>query len=164
MHDHPLRERSGTALTETALRTVLAEYLDLLQHHIQPEVLMATILTADLETGFEGGFIWKEMDGLRDFMSQRDGFFDERHVVTDVLELETSGDNARARTRLEFELRRREAPAPTAVVYTGACYHRWNLRRADDRWRVWARIVERFADLNENAERLFATPEKGLGS
>jgi hypothetical protein len=33
---------------------------------------------------------------------------------------------------------------------------------APDRWRVAAQIVERFEDLNDNAERLFATPDEGL--
>jgi SnoaL-like domain len=162
MPDQPLRERSGTALTESALRTVLAEYLRLLQLHPEPEQLMAAILTEDFATGFEGGFIWEGIDGLRDFLSQRAGFFDERHVVTDVLDLETFGDEARARTRLEFRLRRWEAPARASDEFTGACFHRWTLRRADGRWRVAAQIVERFADLNDNSMRLFATPEEGL--
>ena len=40
--------------------------------------------------------------------------------------------------------------------------HTWRARHTDDRWRVDAQFVERFEDLNENASRLFATPEEGL--
>jgi hypothetical protein len=98
MNAQSLRERPGIALTETAVRTVLAEYLGVLERHVRPE----------------------------------------------------------------FLLRRREASAPTADVFTGACFHRWTLRRAHHRWRLRSQIVERFADLNEDSKRLFATPETGL--
>ena len=67
-----------------------------------------------------------------------------------------------ARTRLEFFLRRWEAPSPTSDEFTGSCFHHWTLRRAPDRWRIAAQIVERFENLNDNAERLFATPDEGL--
>jgi SnoaL-like domain len=150
-------------MTEQELRAVLTEYLTLLQRHPAAEEMMAAVLTDDFETGFEDGFMWKGIDGLRDFLSQRDGFFDERHVIKDVLQLQApSEDEVRARTRLEFFLRRWEAPSPASDEFTGSCFHHWRVRRAPDRWRVAAQIVERFEDLNENAERLFATPDDGL--
>jgi hypothetical protein len=125
--------------------------------------MMAAVLTDDFETGFVDGFTWKGIDGLRDFLSQRGGFFDESHQVKDVLEMsDVPDDEVQARTRLEFFLRRWEAPSPTSEEFTGSCYHRWRLRRAPDRWRVAAQMVERFENLNDNAERLFATPDEGL--
>jgi hypothetical protein len=127
-------------VTEDKLRGCLAEYLGLLQRHPSAEEMMSAILTDDFKTGFVGGFTWKGIDGLRDFLSQRKGFFDESHQVKDVL----------------------EAPSPTSDEFTGSCYHSWRLRRAPDRWRVAAQMVERFADLNDNAQRLFATPDEGL--
>ena len=150
-------------MTEQELRAVLDDYLTLLQRHPSAEEMMDAILTEDFETGFEGGFMWRGLEGLRDFLSQRAGFFDERHRLEDVLALAegTDGD-VRARTRLEFFLRRWEAPSPTSEEFTGFCSHRWRLRRAPDRWRVAAQIVEGFDGLNENAVRLFATPEEGL--
>jgi hypothetical protein len=36
------------------------------------------------------------------------------------------------------------------------------VRLVDGQWRVAAQMVERFEDLNENSQRLFATPEAGL--
>src|SRR5262249_1665111 len=106
---------------------------------------------------------WKGIDGLREFLSQREGFFDERHTIEDVLALEQPDwDEVRARTRLEFFLRRWEAPSPTSEEFTGQCFHCWRLRREPDRWRVAAQIVERFQDLNDNAQRLFGTPDEGL--
>jgi hypothetical protein len=150
-------------LTEHQLREVLADYLTLLQRHPSPEEMMEAILTDDFETGFEGGFTWKGIDGLRDFLSQRSGFFDEKHEVKDVLEMSHPADGqVEAHTRLEFFLRRWEAPSPTSEEFTGSCFHHWRLRREPDRWRVAAQIVERFADLNENSKRLFATPDEGL--
>jgi SnoaL-like domain len=150
-------------VTETELRDLLAEYLTLLQRHPSAEEFMDEILTEDFETGFEGGFLWKGLDGLRDFLSQRVGFFDEKHTIKDVLSLEEPGDGeVHAHTRLEFFLRRWEAPSPTSDEFTGSCFHHWALRRAPDRWRVAAQFVERFDDLNNNAERLFATPDEGL--
>jgi hypothetical protein len=111
----------------------------------------------------EDGVRWKGIEGLREFLSQRDGFFDEKHTVKDVLAMEeASGGEIRARTRLEFFLRRWEAPSPTSDEFTGSCIPHWRLRRAPDRWRVAAQIVERFEDLNDNSERLFATPDEGL--
>jgi hypothetical protein len=85
-------------LTEHQLREVLAEYLTLLQRHPSAEEMMEAILTDDFETGFEGGFTWRGIDGLRDFLSQRAGFFDEKHEVKDVLEMSESADGTR-RTR-----------------------------------------------------------------
>ena len=150
-------------MTEHELRELLAEYLTLLQRHPPAEEMMEKILTDGFETGFVGGFTWTGIDGLRDFLSQREGFFDENHQVKDVLEL-GAGPNGEvhARTRLEFFLRRWEAPSPTSEEFTGSCFHSWRLRQAPDRWRVAAQMVERFDDLNDNAERLFATPEEGL--
>jgi hypothetical protein len=150
-------------MTEQELRAVLAEYLTLLQRHPSADEMMAIILTEDFETGFEGGLIWHGIDGLRDFLSQRAGFFDEKHTVKDVLAFEQpQASEVRAHTRLEFFLRRWEDPSPTSEEFSGSCFHRWRLRREPDRWRVAAQIVERFTDLNDNAERLFATPDEGL--
>jgi hypothetical protein len=150
-------------VTEEELRELLAEYLSLLQRHPPAEEMMSAVLTDDFETGFVGGFTWKGPDGLRDFLSQRDGFFDESHVIREVLStLEPAEGEVEARTRLEFFLRRWESPSPTSDEFTGSCFHTWRLRRAQDRWRVAAQMVERFADLNDNAERLFATPDEGL--
>jgi hypothetical protein len=150
-------------MTEQQLRALLAEYLGLLQRHPTAEEMMAAVLTEDFETGFVGGKLWKGIDGLRDFLSQREGFFDEHHEVKDVLESDSpSPDEVHARTRLEFFLRRWEAPSPTSEEFTGSCFHTWRLRREPDRWRVAAQIVERFADLNDNSKRLFATPDEGL--
>jgi SnoaL-like domain len=150
-------------MTEPELRGLLAEYLGLLQRHQPAGVFMEAILTEDFETGFDGGFLWKGLDGLRDFLAQREGFFDERHTIKDVFALEKASDGeVRAHTRLEFILRRWEAPAPTSEEFTGSCFHHWRLRRAPDRWRMAAQIVERLEDLNDNAKRLFATPDVGL--
>jgi SnoaL-like domain len=150
-------------MTETELRELLSEYLTLLQRHPSAEEFMRAVLTQDFETGFEGGFTWKGLDGLRDFLSQREGFFDEKHTIKDVLAMEEPSDReVHARTRLEFFLRRWEAPSPTSEEFTGSCFHRWRLRQEPDRWRVSAQMVERFEDLNDNAERLFATPDEGL--
>jgi hypothetical protein len=66
------------------------------------------------------------------------------------------------RPRLHFFLRRWEAPAPVSEEFTGQCFHTWRVRLVDGQWRVAAQMVERFAELNESSERLFATPEEGL--
>ena len=90
-------------MTEHELRELLAEYLTLLQRHPSAEEMMEAILTDDFETGFEGGFSWKGIEGLRDFLSQRERFFDEQHQIKDVLELDERPEGeVHARTRLEF--------------------------------------------------------------
>ena len=92
-------------MTEQELRAVLAEYLTLLQRHKTAEGMMAAILTEDFKTGFESGFTSKGLDGLRDFLSQREGFFDAKHTIKEVLDLEEPSDGeVRAQTRLEFFL------------------------------------------------------------
>jgi hypothetical protein len=155
---------SGRPTPERVL-AVLADYLDALQRHPSAEEMMPRIVTEDFETGFVDGFRWRGLEGLRDFLAARDGFFDERHQVRDVLALAPrSDDEVDMRTRLEFFLRRWEAPSPTSEEFTGFCVHSWILRRGPDagRWRVAAQIVERFEDLNGNAALLFATPAEGL--
>ena len=156
MTDAPISERE--------IRDTLGGYLGLLQRHVSAEEMMSAILTDDFETGFVGGHMWKGMDGLRDFLSQREGFFDERHEVKDVLEMEPrSGEEVVVKTRLEFLLRRWEAPSPTSEEFTGWAFHTWVLRRSpDDGWRVAAQLVDGFDHLNDNASHLFSTPEEGL--
>jgi hypothetical protein len=124
--------------------------------------MMDRILTADFETGFVGGVAWRGLDGLRDFLSQRDGFFDEQHEIKELLERSDEGDTVSAHTSLRFFLRRWESPSPVSEEFTGDCYHQWRVRQEDGRWRVAAQIVERFDDLNDNAVRLFSTPDEGL--
>jgi hypothetical protein len=94
------------------------------------------------------------------FLAARAGFVDEQHDVDDVLEREDlpSGE-VRIKTRLSFSLRQ----PPGDELFTGTAFHTWLLRRDEaGRLRVAAQIVDGFADLNDNAERLFATPDQGL--
>jgi SnoaL-like protein len=100
---------------------------------------MELILTEDFETGFIDGHVWRGLDGLRDFLSQRDGFFDESHVIDQLLESHASEGEGEAHTRLHFFLRRWEAPAPVSEEFTGKCFHTWRIRLVDGRWRVAAR-------------------------
>jgi hypothetical protein len=164
--DETLASSGGRAgepvLSDAGLVEVLSGYLAVLQGHPDAEDMMARVLTPDFETGFVGGHLWRGIDGLRDFLSQREGFFDERHEIAEVLAREGDGDEVRARTRLRFFLRRWDEPSPVSEEFTGTCFHTWRVRRVDGQWRVAAQLVERFADLNDNAARLFSTPEEGL--
>jgi hypothetical protein len=63
---------SGAPLSEEQIRATLAAYLGLLQRHVSAEGMMSKILTDDFETGFVGGHMWKGLDGLRDFLSERE--------------------------------------------------------------------------------------------
>jgi SnoaL-like domain len=150
------------ALGDEELVALLQRYLTILQGHPSAEEMMSEILTEDFETGFIGGHVWHGLDGLRDFLSQREGFFDELHTIKELRERSDSDDGIEARTRLSFFLRRWEPPSPVSEEFTGTCFHTWRVREVDGEWRVAAQMVERFADLNENSERLFATPEEGL--
>lgn len=105
---------------------------------------MNEILTEDFETGFLGGQIRAGVDGLRDSLSQRDGFFDGKHTIDELLERTDTEGQIEARTRLHY------------------WFHTWRVREVGGSWRVAGQLVERFDDLNDNAERLFATPEEGL--
>jgi SnoaL-like domain len=150
------------ALTDDQLVELLQRYLTILQGHPSAEAMIDEVLTEDFETGFTGGHVWSGLDGLRDFLSQRGGFFDEKHVIDELLERRDLDGDTEAHTRLHFFLRRWESPSPVSEEFTGSCFHAWRVRRVDGGWRVAAQMVERFADLNENSERLFATPEEGL--
>jgi len=152
----------ASPLSDAELTEVLSGYLAVLQRHPGAEEMMDAVLTTDFETGFAGGHLWKGIDGLRDFLSQREGFFDERHEIDEVLANEGDDDAVQARTRLHFFLRRWDAPSPVSEEFTGTCFHTWRVRRVDGEWRVAAQVVERFDALNDNAARLFATPDEGL--
>jgi hypothetical protein len=150
------------ALTDDRLVELLQRYLTIPQGHPSAEAMMDEVLTEDFETGFIGGHVWRGLEGLRDFLSQREGFFDERHVIDELLERRDTDSDVEAHTRLHFFLRRWESPSPVSEEFTGSCIHAWRVRRLDGSGRVAAQMVERFADLNENSKRLFATPEEGL--
>src|SRR5262245_55706244 len=153
---------AADALSDDDLVALLQRYLTILQGHPGAEEMMAEVLTEDFETGFVGGHVWKGIEGLRDFLSQRDGFFDERHTIEKLLGRGEQDGDVGAETRLIFFLRRWESPSPVSEEFTGKCFHTWRAREVDGEWRVAPQRVERFADLNENSERLFATPEEGL--
>jgi hypothetical protein len=153
---------AAEALSDDDLVALLQRYLTMLQGHPGAEEMMAAVLTEDFETGFIGGHVWSGSEGLRDFLSQREGFFDERHTIKELLSRGEEGRDVEAHTRLEFFLRRWESPSPVSEEFTGSCFHTWRAREVDGEWRVAAQMVERFAHLNENSERLFATPEEGL--
>ena len=150
------------SLTDVELVDVLQRYLTILQRHPSAEEMMDETLTEDFQTGFIGGQVWKGIDGLRDFLSQRDGFFDENHTIEELLDRGEEDGDLSAETRLDFFLRSWKAPSPVSEEYTGKCLHRWRVREVDGKWRVAAQMVERFEDLNENSKGLFATPDEGL--
>lgn len=138
------------------MRAALQAYFAVLQSNPTAEEMRAVVTGS----GFAGGYKWRGPDGLRDFLAARAGFVDEQHDVDEVLEREDlpSGE-MRIKTRLKFSLRQ----PPGDELYTGTAFHTWLLRRdAAGRLRVAAQIVDGFADLNDNAERLFATPDQGL--
>lgn len=154
---------TSESLDEAGLRDTLDAYLSMLQTHPTADEMIGVVLTEDFQTGFAGGHLWEGREGLADFLSQREGFFDERHELKQIIEgRQTSSDEAEAKTRLEFFLRSWEAPAPRSTEYTGDALHSWRLRYAGDRWLVAAQIVDGFENLNDNAETLFATPDSGL--
>jgi hypothetical protein len=149
-------------LTDEQLVEVLQRYLTILQGHPSAEEMMGEILTEDFQTGFIGGQVWKGIDGLRDFLSQRDGFFDEKHTIKELLDRGEEDGDVTAKTKLDFFLRSWKPPSPVSEEYTGKCIHHWRAREVDRTWRVAAQMVERFEDLNDNSKRLFATPDEGL--
>ena len=152
----------SSALKDEELVEVLQRYLTILQGHPSAERMMEETLTDDFETGFVGGQIWKGPEGLKDFLSQRDGFFDEKHTIEELLDRGEADGDLTAETRLHFFLRSWTAPSPVSEEYTGRCFHSWRVRDVNGQWRVAAQMVERFDDLNENSKRLFATPDEGL--
>jgi hypothetical protein len=149
-------------LTDGQLVAILQRYLTILQRHPSAEAMMKEILTEDFETGFIDGQVWRGLEGLRDFLSQREGFFDEKHTIDELLDRSEAEGEIEARTRLHFFLRSWQPPSPVSEEFTGTCFHTWRVREVDGSWRVAAQMVERFADLNDNSARLFATPEQGL--
>src|SRR5262245_47249882 len=102
MTQHPVLEPSVV--------TAIEEYFRLLQAHASAEEMLAEVLTRDFRTGFVGGHMWDGPEGLREFLSARSVFFDESHELLQILEVGPEADGrVRARTRLRFFLRRREA-------------------------------------------------------
>jgi hypothetical protein len=146
--------------SDSELRAALQAYFRVLQSGPTADAMRRSVVTDDFETGFANGYRWQGRDGLRDFLAARAGVVDEQHDVDAVLEREDlpSGD-VRIKTRLRFSLRQ----PPGDDRFTGTAFHTWLLRRDDaGRLRVAAQIVDGFADLNDNARRLFATPDQGL--
>jgi len=149
-------------LPEADIQATLRRYFDLLQDHVSAEAMMDVVLTPDFETGFRGGKLWRGLDGLREFLAAREGFFDERHEVREILSTSEDGGDTIVSTRLRFFLRRWEPPSAHSEEFTGDALHTWRLRPGPDGVRVAAQIVDGFADLDENSKRLFSTPEEGL--
>jgi hypothetical protein len=150
----------GNQPSDSEVRAALRAYFAVLQSDPTAEEMRRTVVTDDFETGFVGGYMWRGPDGLRQFLAARAGFVDEQHDVDEVLEREDlpSGE-VRIKTRLEFSLRQPDSNE----LFTGTAFHTWLLRRDDaGRLRVAAQLVDGFADLNDNARRLFATPDQGL--
>jgi hypothetical protein len=150
----------GERPSDSEVRKALRAYFAVLQGDPTADEMRRTVVTDDFETGFVGGYMWRGPNGLRDFLAARAGFVDEQHDVDEVLQREDlpSGE-VRIKTRLRFSLRQPDSDE----LFTGTAFHTWLLRRDDaGRLRVAAQLVDGFADLNGNAQRLFATPDQGL--
>jgi hypothetical protein len=146
--------------TDDEIRAALRAYFAVLQNNPTAEEMRRSVVTDDFETGFAGGYMWQGPDGLREFLAARAGFVDEQHDVDEVLDREDlPNGEVRIKSRLEFSLRQ----PPGDELFTGSAFHTWQLRRDNTgRLRVAAQIVDGFANLNDNAQRLFATPDAGL--
>jgi hypothetical protein len=89
---------AAESLNEAGVREALDAYLSMLQTHPTADEMIGVVLTEDFETGFAGGHLWRGREGLADFLSQREGFFDERHELKEVIEWhQTSGGEPRPR-------------------------------------------------------------------
>jgi hypothetical protein len=160
----------GAAMTEPqifepAVLGTIERYFELLQAHAPAEEMIRRVLTADFETGFTGGYLWRGPDGLAAFLADRSVFFDESHEILQLMDItQPAPDTIVVRTRLRFFLRRREPQAAVSEEFTGQAFHTWRLRRQppDSDWRVAAQMVDGFAMLNDNAAALFAAPAEGL--
>jgi hypothetical protein len=149
----------GVQPSDSEVRAALQAYFRVLQSNPTAEEMRRSVVTDDFETGFAAGYKWQGPNGLRDFLAARAGFVDEQHDVDDVLAREDlSSSEVRIKTRLSFSLRQ----PPGDELFTGTAFHTWLLRNDGGRLRVAAQIVDGFADLNDNAKRLFATPDQGL--
>jgi hypothetical protein len=146
--------------TDDEVRAALRAYFAVLQSSPTAEQMRRTVVTDDFETGFAGGYMWRGPNGLRAFLAARAGFVDEQHDVDEVLDRQDlPNGEVRIKTRLEFSLRQ----PPGDELFTGMAFHTWLLRPDNTgRLRVAAQIVDGFANLNDNAKRLFATPDEGL--
>lgn len=145
-----------------ALYLAIDTYLSMLQRRPAAEELMAQILTEDFEVGIRGGDVLQGIEGLREHLLEREEFFDERNEVKAVLSVgyAPQGD-VEVTTRLDFFLRRWKAPAPTSDEFTGTAFHTWTIRSVGNRLRIAAQIADGFANLNDNARRLIASPVLG---
>ena len=146
--------------SDSEIRAALQAYFRVLQSNPSAEEMRESVVTDDSETGFAAGYRWQGLNGLRDFLAARAGFMDEQHDVDEVLErTDLPSGEVQIKTRLKFSLRQ----PPGDELFTGTAFHTWLLRRDDSgRLRVAAQIVDGFADLNGNAQRLFSTPDQGL--
>jgi hypothetical protein len=146
-----------------AVFTTIDTYLNAVAKHRTAEEMRATVLTEDFHVGFRGGYVWKGLDGLRKYLSQRDKVFDERLQLIQILSLvPLSGDDLEITTRLEFFFRRWTPPSPTSEEFSGAAFYTWTIRPVDEGMRVAEVIIDGFADLNDNARALFAVPDAGF--
>jgi hypothetical protein len=148
----------GSEPLDSEVRAALQVYFRVMQSNPTAEEMRRSVVTDDFETGFGAGYKWQGPNGLRDFPAARAGFADEQHDVDEVLERkDLASGEVRIKTRLKLSLRQPHGDG----LFTGTAFHTWLLRRDDTgRLRVAAQIVDGFADLNDNAKRLFATPDQ----
>ncbi|GAB7065789.1 hypothetical protein H7J06_29385 [Mycobacterium hodleri] len=143
--------------------STIDDYQRLEQRHSPAEQMFATVLTDDFEIGFRGGHQWKGLNGLRVYLTQRDGIFDERLELRQVLSyVPVQEDVIELTTRVEFFFRRWRAPSPVSEEFTGSAFHTWLIRIADNEIRVARVIIDGFANLNDNARAAFAIPDEGF--
>ena len=146
-----------------AFVATIDEYLRLEQCHTPAEQMFATVLTDDFQIGFRGGHQWKGLDGLQMYLDQRNGIFDERLELRQVLSyIPAKEDVVELTTRIEFFFRRWRAPSPVSEEFNGAAFHTWLIRIADSKLRVARVIIDGFANLNDNARAAFAIPDEGF--
>ncbi|QIV79983.1 hypothetical protein [Mycolicibacterium frederiksbergense] len=121
--------------------------------------VMSQILTEDVVIGLRGGDMWRGFEGLREYLSVRAEFFDQRTELKAVLSLTMLSDlDLEITSRLDFFMRRWRPPAANSEEFVGTAFHTWKIRLVDGHFRIASEIVDGFANLNENARRLLSSP------
>lgn len=137
-------------------------YLSTVGQHPTAEEMMHKILTEDFETRLRGGDTWRGIEGVRELLAARAGFFDQRSELKALLSMTPcSHGEVEVTTRIDFFMRRWKPPSPVSEEFRGTSFHTWRLRCADNRLRVASLIIDGFANLNDSARRLIASPVLG---
>ncbi len=117
-----------SAITEDEVRQLIHQWGRLHDEHAPLSAFLPIIAEEGFEIQF-GEDVWQGYAGLEAHQELKRQFFDEAHIYQ-WIDVKTAGDQAEAKSVMQWEASVREPPAPRSTRIKAVLHHSWLIKRS----------------------------------